>query len=507
MGRPATSGPGRGPEVASTSASSPFATAGTVTVFEPPPSSGLDSPRASADEPTHYAAQAFGEETEIVRNAPPAPDEEDSQNVFETFEHDRRTPVPSGPTVVPTRVQPAQSGASGARPLPLPHVPDPMAPAPGAQPNPLLPSPGAFGSPSSGYGNASGSSAYGNTSGSQPSAYAGTPGSQPNPMSGAYAGAPGSQPNLVPGSYGMAPGSQPNVLPQGPGAYLGAPLAGSSANRALPVPLSGMQPMQGRPRLDGSHGRTTPLPPELVRRRRQKRLIAIGSLGGLMVLSFVIALAASSGGRPAARAIARQDAGVASRDDAAVLPIAPPPVDAALTPTVPTVPTVPDDAAPDEASGDAYLEVRTIPDGGTVTVGDQVRVATADPANLAGGTTARLVLQAGDFDVVAEVAGYQPEKRRVHLMRGEHQKIEIAFTRKLDKRPDRGPPMGRLSVRTTPWSDVYSGTKKLGQAPFADLELAAGTYTLTFKNPSRPVVTKTVKIAAGKSQKLNFNLP
>ena len=46
--------------------------------------------------------------------------------------------------------------------------------------------------------------------------------------------------------------------------------------------------------------------------------------------------------------------------------------------------------------------------------------------------------------------------------------------------------MGRLSVRTTPWSDVYLGSKKLGQTPFADLELPAGTYTLTFKNPSRP---------------------
>ena len=67
--------------------------------------------------------------------------------------------------------------------------------------------------------------------------------------------------------------------------------------------------------------------------------------------------------------------------------------------------------------------------------------------------------------------------------------------------------MGRLSVRTTPWSDVYLGSKKLGQAPFADIELPVGTHTLTFKNPSRPTVTKTVKITAGKSTKLNFNLP
>jgi serine/threonine-protein kinase len=66
--------------------------------------------------------------------------------------------------------------------------------------------------------------------------------------------------------------------------------------------------------------------------------------------------------------------------------------------------------------------------------------------------------------------------------------------------------MGKLSVRTTPWSDVYLGSRKLGQAPFADLSLPAGTHTLTFKNPSRPTVTKTVTIRAGKSTKLNFDL-
>jgi hypothetical protein len=35
----------------------------------------------------------------------------------------------------------------------------------------------------------------------------------------------------------------------------------------------------------------------------------------------------------------------------------------------------------------------------------------------------------------------------------------------------------------------------------------AGTHTLTFKNPSRPTMTKTVTIKAGKPTKLNFSLP
>jgi serine/threonine-protein kinase len=175
------------------------------------------------------------------------------------------------------------------------------------------------------------------------------------------------------------------------------------------------------------------------------------------------------------------------------------------------MPTVPDDAAtaqvvPDPA-GEAYLEVRTIPDGGTIKVGDQSRNAIVKAADPSGGATAQLVLEAGRHVIIAELAGYHPEKREVVIQRGEHQKIEIAFTKRILARPERGTPTGKLSVRTTPWSDVYLGTKKLGQTPFADLELPAGTHTLTFKNPSRPTSTKTIKITAGKSTKLNFNLP
>jgi len=129
------------------------------------------------------------------------------------------------------------------------------------------------------------------------------------------------------------------------------------------------------------------------------------------------------------------------------------------------------------------------------------------PNDPKGKPVAQLVLSAGKHQVLVELAGWQPEKREVHLEVGEHQRIEIAFTKKTPKNVDRGPAMGRLSVRTTPWSDVYLGAKKLGQAPFADIELPVGTHTLTFRNPSRPTVTRTVKITAGKSTKLNFNLP
>jgi hypothetical protein len=330
----------------------------------------------------------IGEATAIVR---PAPDEEDSENVLlETIEHDHRVPVPSGPTVVPTRVQPAA----------MPSLDNPFSP-----------------------------------------------------------------PNI-----GSSP---PAGLPALPALPAMPAMPGTSG-------MSGMTAIPARPSMGPAS-----------RKKRQKLLVMVAGLSGLALLSFMIALAASKGSTPARR----QDAGFAVTPipfDAQAIVVTPlPTVDAAPAATLPA------DAA---TTGDAYLEVRTIPDGGTIKVGDQTRETDAK-------RRAQLVLPAGRHSITAELAGYSSEKREVVLVAGEHQSIEIAFTKKLQKPTDRGQPMGRLTVRTTPWSDVYLGGKKLGQAPFADLELPAGTHTLTFKNPSRPQVTKTVKISAGKSTKLNFNLP
>ncbi len=324
---------------------------------------------------------------ETVAAAPPivggrkAPDEEDSENhLFETIERDNRTPVPSGPTVVPTRMQPA------AAPFDNPLAPKLDNPLAAHHDNPFL-------------------------------------------------------------------------------AQIGS------------SPPAGIPALAARPSIGPAS-----------RKKRQKLLVMVAGLSGLALLSFMIALAASSGPAP----VKRQDAGVA------VTPI---PIDSQIVVTpLPTIDAAPAATVPVDAGGDAYLEVRTIPDGGTIKVGEQTRETDKDHR-------AQLVLPAGRHSITAELAGYSSEKRDVVLEPGEHQKIEIAFTKKLPKQVDRGQPMGRLTVRTTPWSDVYLGGKKLGQAPFADLELPAGTHTLTFKNPSRPQVTKTVKINAGKSTKLNFNLP
>jgi len=277
------------------------------------------------------------------------------------------------------------------------------------------------------------------------------------------------------------------ALPTSPSESAARPLVPDASARASG---SGM-----RGAIAGEPGRRhTPLPAELARKKRRKMLLASAGLFALALASFLIALAASSGKKERA-GVAPRDAQPAMVHADAALPIAEPPLDSAAQQTLGV------DAAPPVDEGMAYLIVRTIPDGGTIKVGDQERLATVQPGDPTGAATAQLVLPPGKHVVTAELAGYQDEERTVVLAAGDNQRIEITFTKKLVKGA-----MGRLSVRTTPWSDVYLGTRKLGQAPFADIELPVGTHTLTFKNPSRPTVTRTVTIKPGKATRLNFNL-
>jgi hypothetical protein len=274
------------------------------------------------------------------------------------------------------------------------------------------------------------------------------------------------------------PGSARFPIPSGPMVVPTMIVAG------VPAPATGPRPRVGfdtgpkkRQELEtGSRRRTaTPLPMH----RTRKRLFAIAGLLGLAVLSFVIALAASSGGHKPAPKDAAEPVVTMIVNDAP--PVA---IDAAAAPP------------PIDAPSEGYLEVSTTPDGGKVKVGDQVR-----------GTPAQLVIPAGKVSIEAELAGWEPEHREVTLEPGEHQKIEIAFRKKIPAHVEHAAPLGKLTVRTTPYSNVFEGARELGQTPFADLEMTAGSHTLTFKNPSHAAVTRTVRIAPGKTTKLSFSLP
>jgi hypothetical protein len=259
---------------------------------------------------------------------------------------------------------------------------------------------------------------------------------------------------------------------------------------AVPAPQSGPRPRVSASVLADSAANHPRMPPHLEtgsrpKTARKRPWIVAGVLGGLAVVSFVIALAASRSKKPAVH-----DAGTTTA--MTIVPLdaaapadapAPPPADAPPAPTV-------------DAIAEGYLEVTTIPPGGKVRVGDQVR-----------GSPAQLVLTAGTHLVQADLTGYEPESRNVDLAAGEHQRIEITFRTKKARPVEHGTAMGKLSVRTTPYSNVFEGARELGQTPFADLEMTAGPHTLTFKNPSHETVTKTIKIVPGKSTKLSFSLP
>jgi hypothetical protein len=216
---------------------------------------------------------------------------------------------------------------------------------------------------------------------------------------------------------------------------------------------------------------------------RMRIIVAASGLVGLALISFLVALAAKG-------SHSSTPAPIDARAIAPVTPIADAATADAAAAMVPTVPI--DAAAPPPA--EAFLEVSTFPPGGTVHVGDQSRVAPA-----------QLVVQAGTIGVDAELDGYAPVHRDETVEAGEHRTVEIAFTHKLPV--PRSPATGKLTVRTSPFAEVFENGKKLGETPFADHELPAGTHVLTFKNPLHPTVTKKVVIQAGKVAKLSFDLP
>jgi eukaryotic-like serine/threonine-protein kinase len=238
------------------------------------------------------------------------------------------------------------------------------------------------------------------------------------------------------------------------------------------------------------HPGTRQIPPlvtEPVRHQRRRVWLPIAVLGGLMVVSFLIALAARSG--PTAE---EPDAGVAlpiAVETDAVVAVA----DAAVADIDIDV-DIDIDAAVEARPETSYLVINTIPPGATVKVGDQTRVS---PTQFA--------IEPGTYEVLAELDGYKPERRKVTLEVREHRTYDIALTRRATG--ERPPPqqVGTLSVRTNPYSNVFLGLRKLGQSPF-EITLPAGKYTLQFKNPAYPTATRTIRITPGKVTKVVFDL-
>jgi serine/threonine-protein kinase len=270
------------------------------------------------------------------------------------------------------------------------------------------------------------------------------------------------------------------------------PVVGDSKSGGVVAPATPAAATPPHGRAAPAHGTPATPTPELRRTKRRMRMLLAGAgLTGLALTSFAIALAMSGGSRshaqlPDATAIPVVVPVPPPHPDAAPVIVAPPPVDASAK-------TPPSDAA----ATMGYLEVTTMPAGGTLKVGDQTRTAPA-----------QFMIPAGHVSIIAELAGFADERRQVDLEPGEHHEVEIAFTKKLRDKPDHhGPELGKLTVRTVPYSDVYDGSTLIGTTPFAERVMLAGPHTLVFKNPKHGTIEKKITIVAGKTLKLSFDLP
>ncbi len=184
-----------------------------------------------------------------------------------------------------------------------------------------------------------------------------------------------------------------------------------------------------------------------------------------------------------------------------------PAIDAAATTSGPVAVALPD-AGTDAAPARATLEIITDPPNAMVSAGDE-RPAQASPARFD-------ELPPGDVDLQIDLDGYESIDRTVTLAAGERRTLEFPLRR--IPPPEPTPPHvvhhatrhrapGRLTARTTPYSVVYLGRRKLGVTPFAGVSLPAGRHLLTFKNPKRKTLKKSVVIRSGKTTKVDIRLP
>lgn len=263
---------------------------------------------------------------------------------------------------------------------------------------------------------------------------------------------------------------------------------------------------------------------------RRSRVGLVATVAALVVAAGIVGLGLLGDEPPAApRAV------VAARSG-------PPP--GAVAPSAATIPPTerirtqrlsPRDALPpdtvDHADGGraveattAVVEILTRPAGAAVTLdGESTDLST--PVRFD-------ELAPGEHTVTLTLDGHEPLERTVEVRPGERRTIDVqlaqtaapppAATSRVKRKPrrrsgrratsreparDQRKAPGLLTARTTPWSDVYLGNRKLGTTPFANIKLPAGTHVLTFRNPDRPPHKRKVVVRPGQTTKLKFGLP
>lgn len=155
------------------------------------------------------------------------------------------------------------------------------------------------------------------------------------------------------------------------------------------------------------------------------------------------------------------------------------------------------------------LVVNTSPPGATLIV-DGVEVGRS-PMTLE-------QLSVGDHLIEAFLEGHEPAFRSVSLPKpGERGFVDLTLSPIQAPGPETPPSngasqprpprsrsqpqaMGKLSLKTTPWTTVFWGTKKLGDTPLFEVPLPAGVHTLKLNNPDTGLESSIeVEVKAGQT--------
>ena len=135
----------------------------------------------------------------------------------------------------------------------------------------------------------------------------------------------------------------------------------------------------------------------------------------------------------------------------------------------------------------------------------------------AGNTPLNLELTPGSHELVLRAAGYVDQRRAVTVGSGEHVQLVLTLEKVAPEIVDAGAKVapvpvvaranGKLNLRTTPWTTVYLGKRKLGDTPLVGVSLPAGSHLLRVVNAEAGVQSSIeVTIQANKTTSENLVL-
>lgn len=153
----------------------------------------------------------------------------------------------------------------------------------------------------------------------------------------------------------------------------------------------------------------------------------------------------------------------------------------------------------------ASLRVASQPQGAQVFIGE----------DRLGVTPLELGVPPGGHDVRIELEGHDTHVEPVRVAAGGFASISVTLREVEAPEPQtmtmatmmrvvRG--SGTLAIATTPWCEVYLGSRRLGTTPLTNVRLPVGRHTLTLRSPGRAPRRHPVRIRANQTTRVRLAL-